>query len=218
MCNCTFGCVNICTSYKLHSVLKFYALFLVEIILLTILFLFVFLALLQSCSRIVDTVNESWDPDADARLNAKAILGRLQTFRQELNLPSELSKESGFLSSGQSLSSPLNNRPAPASPSCDSSVTLSPSEIKPAACYLTSPNMGFSAPPNMDLCDMPQGGSASSGEREHRRAPLSGGLHCSAPLSSDEDQPPPYQQLAPLSHEPKQLNRAFLPKEIETTI
>ena len=136
----------------------------------------------QNYTRLVEMVTECWDADSEARLPANAIVIVLQSFRR-LVAPVEMSKESGFMSlrtSGQSLTNSL--RAPPASPSCDSSDTLSPSDLKSAG-FLPS----YSHPRGNLPAD-----NAVAADTNHL-------------ANLYDDRPPPYEPRNPAS-EPRELS------------
>ena len=153
------------------------------------------------CESIVSTVNESWDDEAEARLTAKAIAVRLRNFQQlvEPATPTKgvsgLSKESGFLSLQESRGQSLSTCPPSNSDSYDSSITVSPSDVKPMNDF-SSPAKGFSPPPP----DANLLGSTSSETVDHL---LPGGRTVSngrpwsygeMMITDDSAHLPPYQQ------------------------
>ena len=81
---------------------------------------------------VVETMRESWDPDADARPSAQLIKTRLKSFHNTIDPPPKhvASKESGFASfafpHSDSYTTPLPPTPTLSSPS----ITMSPTEVK----------------------------------------------------------------------------------------
>lgn len=184
----------------------------------------------------VETLNEAWDPDAEARLTTRAIEARIQKFHQTIAKPAtEYSKESGFLSlqmsSGHSLSSPLNLPSSSGLPSCNSSLTLSPTDLKTADCYSSQGGPFSPPPPSMALCDeIPLSDNVHllqtrvPNSRPWSHGDLNPDLSVPSTWVNNDDQLPPYQQQQyhhqppPQQQQQRPLNVGHSLPHLETTI